>query len=287
MAAKNATLVCIVRLKHLILGNPHGRGAWFPQHRIHRRGLFRVDDFSAAWVCARMLLWLGRDGCALNFMPDSIKVVLEFALLAITSVFFLVDPFAVIPLFLAVTADSTPSERRGVARRSAMTCAIVLCSFALAGSLIFKMFGITLPAFKIAGGIILMGIGLDMLQAKQSGTKATAEEQQEGAEKQDASIIPLGMPMLAGPGAISTVMVLVGESHSLWQHGVIYATILLTSFISFMILAGADGVRKYLGETGIRILMRLMGLLLVALAVQFVVNGLTDFGLLKPLATPY
>ena len=213
-------------------------------------------------------------------MADSIKVVLEFALLAITSVFFLVDPFAVIPLFLAVTADSTASERRAVARRSAFTCAIVLCSFALAGSLIFKMFGITLPAFKIAGGIILMGIGLDMLQAKQSGTKATAEEQQEGAEKQDASIIPLGMPMLAGPGAISTVMVLVGESHSLWQHAVIYATILLTSFISFMILSGADGVRK-------RILMRLMGLLLVALAVQFVVNGLTDFGLLKPLATPY
>ena len=79
-------------------------------------------------------------------MADSIKVVLEFALLAITSVFFLVDPFAVIPLFLAVTADSTASERRAVARRSAFTCAIVLCSFALAGSLIFKMFGITLPA---------------------------------------------------------------------------------------------------------------------------------------------
>jgi multiple antibiotic resistance protein len=220
-------------------------------------------------------------------MPDFIKTVLEFALLAITSVFFLVDPFGVIPLFLAVTADSTSSERRAVARRSAMTCAIVLCSFALAGSLIFKMFGITLPAFKIAGGIILMGIGLDMLQAKQSGTKATAEEQQEGAEKQDASIIPLGIPMLAGPGAISTVMVLVGESHSVWQQAIIYATILLTSFLSFMILAGADGVRKYLGETGIRILMRLMGLLLVSLAVQFVVNGLTDFGLLKPLARPY
>src|SRR5208282_2155019 len=188
-------------------------------------------------------------------MTDSIKVVLEFALLAITSVFFLVDPFAVIPLFLAVTANSPTSERRAVARRSAVTCAIVLGSFALAGSLIFKMFGITLPAFKIAGGIILMGIGLDMLQARQSGTKATAEEQQEGAEKQDASIIPLGMPMLAGPGAISTVMVLVGESHSLWQHAIIYATILLTSFISFMILAGADDVRKYLGDTGIRIIL--------------------------------
>src|ERR1700740_258427 len=220
-------------------------------------------------------------------MPTSITTVLEFALLAITSVFFLVDPFAVIPMFLAVTANSPKEERRAVARRSALTCAIVLCSFALAGSLIFKMFGITLPAFKIAGGIILMGIGLDMLQAKQSGTKATAEEQQEGAEKQDASIIPLGMPMLAGPGAISTVMVLVGESHSIWQHVIIYATILLTAFVSYLILSGAGRVQRYLGGPGIRILMRLMGLLLVALAVQFVANGLTDFGLLKPLANPF
>src|SRR6202046_4961853 len=146
-------------------------------------------------------------------MDMNLTAILEFALLALTSVFFLVDPFTVIPMFVAVTEDSSESERKQVARRAPWTCAIVLCSFALAGSLIFKMFGITLPAFKIAGGIILMGIGLDMLQAKQSGTKATAEEQQEGAEKQDASIIPLGMPMLAGPGAISTVMVLVGESH--------------------------------------------------------------------------
>src|ERR1700723_4772657 len=220
-------------------------------------------------------------------MPASVTHVLEFALLAATSIFFLVDPFTVIPLFLAVTSDSPPQERRWIARTSAVTCAIVLATFAVAGSLIFKMFGITLPAFKIAGGIILLQIGLDMLQGKQSSQKSTAEEQQEGAEKSDASIIPLGMPMLAGPGAISTVMVLVGESHSVWQHGVIYATILLTAFVSYLILSGADGVRKYLGETGIRILMRLMGLLLVALAVQFVANGVTDFGLLKPLMSPY
>jgi multiple antibiotic resistance protein len=220
-------------------------------------------------------------------MPTSVTTVLEFALLAVTSIFFLVDPFAVIPLFLAVTAGADKVERNAVARRSAMTCAIVLSAFAIAGSLIFKMFGITLPAFKIAGGIILLQIGLEMLQGKQSAQKGSAEEQQEGAEKSDASIIPLGMPMLAGPGAISTVMVLVGESHAVWQHGIIYATILLTAFISYVVLAGADRVRGYLGETGIRILMRLMGLLLVALAVQFVANGLTDFGLLKPLTTPF
>ena len=220
-------------------------------------------------------------------MPASARQVLEFALLAVTSIFFLVDPFTVIPLFLAITADSPPQERRFMAWRAAWTCAIVLATFAFAGSVIFKMFGITLPAFKIAGGIILLQIGLDMLQARQSSTKSTPEETEEGAAKRDASIIPLGMPMLAGPGAISTVMVLIGESHSIWQHAVIYSTIAATAFASFLILSGAGRVQRYLGETGIRILMRLMGLLLVALAVQFVANGLTDFGLLKPLANPF
>jgi multiple antibiotic resistance protein len=220
-------------------------------------------------------------------MNSTVTEILEFALLAVTSVFFLVDPFAVIPMFLAITDAAPPAERRQMARRSAWTCAIVLSVFAVAGSLIFKMFGITLPAFKIAGGIILLQIGLDMLQGRQTGTKVTPEEAQEGTVKEDASIIPLGIPMLAGPGAISTVMVLVGESHSFWQHAIVYATILATAYASYLVLAGADRVRSYLGETGIRILMRLMGLLLVALAVQFVVNGLTDFGVLKPLPTPF
>jgi len=206
-------------------------------------------------------------------------------LLAATSIFFLVDPFAVVPMFLSMTFDVPESTRRQMARRSAWTCAIVLCVFSAAGSLIFKAFGITLPAFKIAGGIILLLIGLDMLQARQSATKSTAEEQQEGAEKADASIIPLGMPMLAGPGAISTVMVLVGGAHSIWQHTVVYGVILLTSYISYWVLSGADRVRRYLGNTGIRIMTRLMGLLLVALAVQFVVNGLTDFGWIKHTTT--
>lgn len=213
-------------------------------------------------------------------MP-SIREIFEFALLTLTSIFFLVDPFAVIPLFLAVTADASVDERKRVALRSAFTCAIILCAFALAGSLIFKLFGITLPAFKIAGGIILLQIGVDMLEAKQSAQRSTPEETEEGTAKEDASIIPLGMPMLAGPGAISTVMVLIGESHTAWRRSVVYVAILVTSFVAYLVLAGAGRVRRYMGETGIRILMRLMGLLLVALAVQFIANGLIDFGLLK------
>jgi multiple antibiotic resistance protein len=219
-------------------------------------------------------------------MPQSLTKILEFCLLAATSLFFLVNPFSVIPMFLAITEGMPQPERRLMARRAAITCGALMVTFAIAGSLIFKVFGITLPAFKIAGGIILLQIGLDMLQARQSGTRSTPEETQEGAAKEDASIIPLGMPMLAGPGAISTVMVLVGDSHEIWQHVVIYGTIVLVAYSSYLVLAGADRVRRYMGETGIRILMRLMGLLLVALAVQFIANGLIDFGLLKPLLSP-
>jgi multiple antibiotic resistance protein len=158
-------------------------------------------------------------------MPRLGTQVLEFVLLAATSIFFLVDPFAVVPMFLAMTLDVGESMRRQMAQRAAWTCAIVLYVFAAAGSLIFKAFGIALPAYKIAGGIILLLIGLDMLQARQSATKSTAEEQLEGAAKEDASVIPLGMPKLADPGAISTVMVLAGGAHSIWQHAVVYVVI--------------------------------------------------------------
>ncbi|HEX3470089.1 MAG TPA: MarC family protein, partial [Silvibacterium sp.] len=160
------------------------------------------------------------------------------------------------------------------------TCLIVLTSFAIAGKQIFNMFGIKLPAFEIAGGIILLLIGIDMLEAKRSPTQEASEEAQEGAAKEDAGIVPLGIPMLAGPGAISSVMVLVGASPNRWQMVAILLAIVITALASYAVLNGADRLRRLLGETGIRILVRIMGLLLMALAVQFFVNGLTDLGVI-------
>jgi multiple antibiotic resistance protein len=142
------------------------------------------------------------------------------------------------------------------------------------------MFGITLPAFEIAGGLILLLIGIDMLEAKRSPTQESSDETQEGATKEDAGIVPLGIPMLAGPGAISSVMVLVGSSPTGWQMFAILMSIGVTALASYGVLNGADRLRRVLGETGIRILVRIMGLLLVALAVQFFVNGLTDLGVI-------
>ncbi len=227
-----------------------------------------------------MLNWTNPATAALNQFRSAPLV--HFSVLALSSIFFLVDPFAAIPSFIAITESADPARRKRMARKASITCFIVLTSFALAGQLIFRMFGITLPAFEIAGGLILLLIGLDMLEAKRSPTQEAHGDTEEGAAKEDAGIVPLGIPMLAGPGAISSVMVLVGPVPSLWhwQMGAILGSILVTCLVSYWVLAGAGRVRKVLGETGIRILVRIMGLLLVALAMQFFVNGLTDLGVI-------
>jgi multiple antibiotic resistance protein len=214
-------------------------------------------------------------------MPGSIAPLIQFFLVALTSIFFLVDPIAAIPTFLIMTAGADRTHRQSMVRHAAWTCFLVLSAFAAAGTLIFKLFGITLPAFKIAGGVILLLIGIDMLQARRSPTKETPPETEEGAEKDDAGIIPLGVPMLAGPGSISTVMVLMSGAPATWYAIPIFLAIAITALASYWILAGADRVRGFLGETGIRILTRMMGLLLTAIAVQFILNGLGDVGLLR------
>jgi multiple antibiotic resistance protein len=214
-------------------------------------------------------------------VPASLSSVLEFSLVAFSSVFFLVDPFAAIPPFLVMTAGATHASRRRTARQASFTAFLVLSVFALAGGLIFKIFGITLPALKIAGGILLFLIGIDMLRAKQSETKKAPGETEEACEKGDVGIIPMGIPMLAGPGAISSVMVLMGQSPRWWQAAPVFIAIGVTALCSYLILAGADRISKILGETGIHILMRIMGLLLTAIAVQFEINAFRDLGVIK------
>ena len=207
----------------------------------------------------------------------------RFSLLALSSIFFLVDPFAALPTFLAVTDGATAARRRNMALKASMTAFVALCAFALMGKYIFQMFGITLPAFEIAGGIILLLIGLDMLEAKRSPTQEATGDAEAAASKEDAGIVPLGIPMLAGPGSMTSVMVLVGQSQTRWQMIAIILSIAITAAICYLVLGYSDHVARVLGPTGIRILVRVMGLLLVALAVQYFVNGLADLGILaKP-----
>jgi multiple antibiotic resistance protein len=206
----------------------------------------------------------------------------KFSVLALSSIFFLVDPFAALPTFLAVTAGADAQRRRSIARKASVTAFVVLSAFAVAGQYIFRMFGITLPAFEIAGGIILLLIGLDMLNAKRSPTQETGPEAEAAAVKEDAGIVPLGIPMLAGPGSITSVMVLVGQAQGHWSLlGAILAAIAVTALVCYLVLGNSGRVAAVLGETGIRILVRIMGLLLVALAVQYFVNGMVDLGVVS------
>jgi multiple antibiotic resistance protein len=209
----------------------------------------------------------------------------RFSVLALSSIFFLVDPFAALPTFLAVTAGADRARRRRMARKASVTAWVVLSAFAVAGQIIFHLFGITLAAFEIAGGIILLLIGLDMLNAKRSETQETEPEAEAAAAKEDAGIVPLGIPMLAGPGSITSVMVLVGQAGGNWKLlAAILAAIAITAAICYLVLGNSDRVASALGDTGIRILVRIMGLLLVALAVQYFVNGMVDLGVVaRPL----
>ncbi len=209
------------------------------------------------------------------------SVYVRFSVLALSSIFFLVDPFAALPTFLAVTEGADAGKRRRIAGKASLTALVFLSAFAVGGQYIFKMFGITLPAFEIAGGIILLLIGLDMLEAKRSPTQESSGDTVAAANKEDAGIVPLGIPMLAGPGSITSVMVLVGQAQTRWQMAAILGSIAVTAGICYLVLGNSDRVGRALGDTGIRILVRIMGLLLVALAVQYFVNGLSDLGVIS------
>ncbi|MFI5229308.1 MAG: MarC family protein [Gemmatimonadales bacterium] len=199
----------------------------------------------------------------------------QFALVTLTSVLFIVDPIAVIPTYLVITHDETAEHRAATARRACIAGALILIVFALGGSLIFQLFGITIDAFRIAGGLILWVVAMDMLHG-QRRTQESSPEIAEGRVKEDVAVTPLAMPMLAGPGAISTVMVLAGQARAVPEKLVLYGSIVITMLISWIVLRAGERLAIRMGQTGIRVMTRIMGLLLAAIAVQFVLTGARD-----------
>ena len=202
--------------------------------------------------------------------------VLTFGLVAFSAIFFVVDPLAVLPIFLAMTANETPAQKRATALRAAITCGITLTVFAAAGTLIFRFFGITLGAFKIAGGVLLFLVALDMMQARQSRTRSTPEEEQEGIEKADVAIIPLAIPLLSGPGSIATVMVLMSRHKFFFYTIPVFLSIFVTTIATWLMLRGAEWIERRLSKTFMNVVMRVMGLILAAISVEFVIAGIKD-----------
>lgn len=199
----------------------------------------------------------------------------QFTLVTLTSVLFIVDPIAVIPTYLVITQGQTSAQRAVTARRACIAAALILIAFALFGTLIFKLFGITIEAFRIAGGLILWVVAMEMLHGERK-TQESRTEVAEGRVKEDVAVTPLAMPMLAGPGAISTIIVLAGQAKSMEQKTVVLFSIIVTMALSLVVLLVGERLVRRMGQTGIRVMTRIMGLLLAAIAVQFVLTGVRD-----------
>lgn len=206
--------------------------------------------------------------------------LLAYVLLAFSSLLVIVDPIATVPLFLAMTPHDTPAQRIHMARLACWVMAGVLVGFALVGRWLFHFLGITLPAFQIAGSIVLLIVALDMLRAQPSRVRATREETAAGSEKEDIAITPLAVPLLAGPGAISTVILLQSRAQGWPQSAALLGCILAVSLATYVILRLSAHGATWLNPLVMKITTRLMGLLLAAIACQFAVNALRELQLI-------
>ena len=198
--------------------------------------------------------------------------LLPFALLCFTSFFTLTNPLGTMPVFLTMTNGMNEHERKAIVRRATIVSFITLMVFTFSGQFLFKFFGISSNGFRIAGGFIIFKIGFDMLQARYSNAKLKEEEVKTYAD--DISITPLAIPMLCGPGAIANAIMLMDDASTFTLKGTLIGIIALVYFITFLILQASTRLVRILGETGNNVMVRLMGLILMVIAVECFVSGL-------------
>ena len=202
--------------------------------------------------------------------------VLSFALLAISSILIIVNPLGATLIYVSLTTTLDRPARNVIARDACRFAVFILLFVAVLGAWILQLFGISLEAFRIAGGILLFGIGMEMVYAKTSRTKLTATEKYESREADDIAIMPIAIPMIAGPGAITTTIVLMNEAIALTPLaiGVVFASIILSIVITYFMMKNSDYIMSKIGQREYRAINRLMGMLLIAIAVQFVLTGI-------------
>ncbi|WP_340148742.1 MarC family protein [uncultured Sneathiella sp.] len=208
--------------------------------------------------------------------------MLETALIAFTTFFATIGPLDVAALFAALTANAAPRERRQMAVKGTLIGGGILLFFALFGKAVLTSFGITLPALQASGGILLLLIAIDMVFARTSGsTTTTDEENVEAQGKTDVSVFPLATPLIAGPGAIGAAILLVAEAKGdTIETSIVIGVLLGMVLLTLILMLLASQVQKLLGVTGLHVISRVVGVLLAALAVQFIFNGIRDSGLL-------
>jgi len=206
----------------------------------------------------------------------NLNELIQFNLFAFGSLFVIVDPLATVPAFVAMTPRETPEQRAKMAGLACLVATIVLLTFAVAGKYIFRFLGITMPAFQLAASLVLLMVALDMLRAQRSRVQETNEETLAGTEKTDIAITPLAIPMLAGPGAISTAIVLQDKAHGAPQYVALWVVIGGVMLASYLVFRLASHGTRFLNPIAMKIVTRIMGLLLAAVAVQFMIGALPE-----------
>ena len=201
----------------------------------------------------------------------------EFAITVFAAVFAIVNPIGNIPVFVAITQDYTPEQKRRVIRKVCIVAASVLLAFGIFGNYIFAIYGITIPAFKIAGGLLLFSIAFNMTRGQVGRTKMTGEEHEEALEKEEVGVVPLGIPLFAGPGAITTVMIYISfattSGDELFDLSSIFLSIVFTVIASYFLLRYAEPIFSRMGKSGAGAFTRITGLLLAAIAIEFIITG--------------
>lgn len=197
---------------------------------------------------------------------------LTFFILAFTSFFSLINPLGTMPVFMTMTGDLTDKQRRFTAKKASVTAFSTLIIFAFTGHLLFRFFGISVNSFRMVGGIIFFLMGMDMLQARLAKSKVRSSEVK--AYVNDISITPLAIPMITGPGAITNAIVLMEDAHTWQMKATLIAAIIVVITLTYTILATSGKIMKLLGETGNNVMMRLMGLIVMVIAIEFFFSGL-------------
>lgn len=206
--------------------------------------------------------------------------MIENLIATFVTLFVVIDPIGVAPIFVALTAHDAAASRRRQARHGVGIAAIVLLVFALGGEPMLRLLGITLPAFRIAGGLLLLLLGIEMVMARHSGLRATTpDEEAEGERKSDIAVFPLAIPLIAGPGALTSTMLLMGAaSGDYLRQGLVLLVVAVVLGIMLACLMAASTLIRLLGVTGINVVTRVLGLVVAALAVQFMLDGLKAVG---------
>lgn len=207
-------------------------------------------------------------------------IEMSFLITAFVALFVVIDPIGLTPLFVALTQGESAAKRRAIGIRACVTALFILLLFAVFGEALLGFIGISMPAFRVAGGVLLFITALDMLfERRQKRRKSQADEEEEDDDSDDPSVFPLAIPLIAGPGSIATMILLVGQTEGVLGFASVFAVLLAVLAMVFIMFLGAGLLERLLGKTGINVVTRLLGMLLAALSVQFVLDGLASFGL--------